>query len=109
MLIGFVGNRKHRAFQRARNRVFGRFGLVLIVDCVGHSCSGETLRFRIQTADDSLQLGKFFDQFGGQIGFGKLRSLLHCIDVKFNLFARTFPESQPSLSQLAAMRSDLSK
>jgi hypothetical protein len=42
----------------------------LVVDRVCH-CFRQALRSRIQTSDNSLQFGEFFDQLRGQIGLGQ--------------------------------------
>ena len=44
--------------------------------CVRHA-SIEVLYARIQSADNPLQLSKFFNQFSGEIGLSEARSFVH--------------------------------
>jgi len=54
----------------------------LLVDCERNPFT-QALRARIESADDALQLGKFLDEFGGEIGLGKARSKLQSIEICF--------------------------
>ena len=42
----------------------------MIVDCIGGNF-GDSLMPRIEASNLALQLGKFFDEFRGEVGFGE--------------------------------------
>ena len=72
------------AFERARNFIFHRGRLVLIVDGLADGQGGALgeihalgLVDQVEAADDALQFGELLYQFGGQIALGHERSLVH--------------------------------
>src|SRR6266478_3845769 len=54
------------------DRIFQPYGAVVIVNSVGDFI-GFALGTRVQTADDSLELGELANHFGGQVALGELR------------------------------------
>ncbi len=65
-----IGEAEYLAFDRGRDGVISRGGLVLPINDVGNRIP-ESLGFGVETTDDSLQLSELFYQFGGQVGFRK--------------------------------------
>src|SRR5204863_6842271 len=70
--IEFVGERDRAAGQIPGDRIFKPYGAVVIVNSVGDFI-GFALGTRVQTADDSLKLGKLANHFGGEVALGELR------------------------------------
>src|SRR5713226_10191468 len=62
--------KRHRATSKiAWDRIFEPHGTVVVIDSVGDLVR-LSLRARLQTSDDSLQLGELSNHFRGQITFG---------------------------------------
>ena len=67
-----VGEAEQLAFDGLRNRIFSRGRRVLVVDGLRHGFA-KALRARVESADDALQFSEFLDQFGGEVGLGRVR------------------------------------
>ncbi len=81
--IGLVGDGEDGAFERARDFILHRGGLVLIVDGLADGHGGALGKFHalglvdeVEAADDALEFGELLYQFGGEIALGHERGLV---------------------------------
>ena len=58
------------AFSGAGNAAFGGQRAVVVVDGVGYGVA-EALVASVKAADFALKLGKFLDEFGGEVGLAE--------------------------------------
>src|SRR2546423_4592915 len=95
--VGFVGERKQCALGSARDGIICRFRTVMIVNRI-RNCWLMALRAGVESADDALELGEFFDELGGEIGLRQPCGFVKRIAV--NLVARMIEVSSADADQM---------